>query len=239
MRAFIAALASYAVQAEFIPDSSFKNLILEHKQYVNGANYSPITLNINGKDVTKYIVSDWCTSEGTSYSCNMNNRGHIMNTATFDFDAPDFYKPNLLGGSIEWDVNVSEFECGCISSFYAVKMPSRDWDGKLSTTGDSWYYCDSNLLDSLCPEFDFAEANKYSFMTTPHICNSPDEHGHYSSCDGAGQCNLNIVNQLDWNGYGPGPSYTINTEQDFHVKISFEDADPKSGHLNSFSTTFS
>ena len=31
MRTFIAALAAVAVQAEYIPDSSFKNLILEHK----------------------------------------------------------------------------------------------------------------------------------------------------------------------------------------------------------------
>ena len=239
MRSFIAALAAVAVQAEWIPESSFKNLILEQKQYVNGGNFTPITININGKDTTKYIVSDWCSSEGKSYICNMNNRGFIMNSEVYESTAPDFYRPNLLGGSIEWDVNVGEFECGCLNTFYTVKMPSKDWNGNLSTAGDSWYYCDANVHESLCPEFDLQEANKYSWATTPHTCNSPNEHGHYDYCDGAGQCALNIVDQLQWNGYGPGQQYTINTEQDFHVKVSFEDADSSSGHLNSFSTTLS
>ena len=27
---------------------------------------------------------------------------------------------------------------------------------------------------------------------------------------------------LAWNGYGPGSDYTINTDDPFHVKVSFE-----------------
>jgi hypothetical protein len=194
MRSFIAALVAVAVQAEYIPhDSSFKHLILEQKQQVNGGNYSPITINIDGVDTTKYIVSDWCTSEGKNYVCNMNNRGFLMNDPVFDVSNPNFYKPNLLGGSIEWDVNVGEFECGCLNTFYTVSMPGKDYSGKLNPVNDHFFYCDANVAESLCPEFDLMEANKYGFATTPHTCNAPSAVGHYDYCDGAGQCNLNIV----------------------------------------------
>lgn len=168
----------------------------------------------------------------------MNNRGFIMNDPVFDTNKPNFYTPNLLGGSVEWDVNVGEFECGCMNTFYTVKMPSRDYGGNLNPANDHWFYCDANVQDSLCPEMDLQEANKYSWATTPHKCNAPNDKGHYDWCDGAGQCALNIVDALEWSGYGPGSQYTINTEQPFHAKVSFEDVDDK-GHLNSFSTTLS
>lgn len=187
MRSFIAALAAVAVQAEWAPhESSFKHLILEQKQFVNGGNFTPITVTEDGVDTTKYIVSDWCTSNGKDYTCNMNNRGYIMNGPSFDTGNPDFYIPNLLGGSIEFDADVSEFECGCLNTFYTVKMPSKNSSGGLNHNNDHWFYCDANVHDSYCPEMDLMEANKYGFATTPHSCNAPNDKGHYDYCDGSG-----------------------------------------------------
>ena len=235
MRAFVAALAAVAVQAEVIPDTTFRHLILEHKQYVN-SNYTPIDITVDGKKTTKYIASDWCTSDGGSFTCNMNNRGFIIDSPTFDKATPNFFAPNLLGGSVEWDVDMSQHECGCFNTFYTVKMPAKVQDGSLWNT-DGYFYCDANVGNhggAFCPEFDLQEGSKYSFATTPHMCSLPNAQGHYDWCDGSGQCALNIVDMLDWNGYGPGEQYTINTDLPFHVKVSFEQ--DESGNLAGYST---
>ena len=47
---------------------------------------------------------------------------------------------------------------------------------------------------------------------------------------------MNIADQLQWNGYGPGSQYTINTEEQFHVKVEF--LTDSNGQMNGFSTTF-
>ena len=232
MRSFIAALAVIGAQAF----ETSKYSTFSEKQQANGT-FSPITLTIDGVDTTKYLVTDWCSSSGKEYICAMNNRGYIMDTPNWDATNPQFYTPNLLGGYIEWDTDVSAFECGCLNTFYTVKMPGRDWGGSFDTKNDHWFYCDANVQDSLCPEMDLQEANKYSYATTPHKCNSPDGDGHYTYCDGAGQCALNIVEQLGGNDYGPGSQYAINTEQPYHVKVSFEDTDAN-GNLQSITTTF-
>jgi len=145
-------------------------------------------MNIDGVDTTKYIVSDGCSSDGTSYNCAMNNRGYIMDTPTWDANDPKYYRPNLLGGYIEFDADVSGHDCGCMNTFYTVKMPGKDWGGSLDIKNDHWYYCDANVTDSYCPEMDLMEANKYSYATTPHKCDAPDGDGHYSFCDHGGQC---------------------------------------------------
>jgi|Transcript_32346 hypothetical protein len=223
MRAFVAALAAVAVQAEMIPESTLKNLILEHKQFVN-ANYTPISVTVDGKKTQKYIASDWCTSDGAEFVCNMDNRGFIIDDANFDKSNPNFFTPNLLGGSVEWDVDMSEHECGCFNTFYTVSMPAKTADGSLWNT-DGYFYCDANAGNwggAFCPEFDLQEGNKYSWATTPHSCNAPNSKGHYDWCDGSGQCAQNIVDQLAWDGYGAGAQYTINTEQPFHAKVTFD-----------------
>ena len=213
MRTFLAALAAVAVQAS---DSKFE--ILEGKQMPSNGN-TPITVIENGQALTKYIVSNGCSSSGADYSCAENHRGFIINDSYFDTNNPNFYKPNLLGGSVEWDTNLSSHECGCFSTFYTISVPAKHQDGSLWNT-DGMFYCDANNGNgSWCPEMDLMEANKYSFATTPHKCDAPNDKGFYSNCDrnGIGE---NVVEQLAWNGYGPGSQYTIDTTQPFHVKVT-------------------
>ena len=149
---------------------------------------------------------------------------------------PKYFKPNLLGGSVEWDIDLSNHECGCIAAWYLVKMPGKDDDGNLWMDTDGYGYCDANQVDgNWCPEFDIMEANKWSWATTPHKCDSPSDKGHYYYCDQGGTCAQNIYDQLAWNGYGPGDSYTINTDQPFHAKVQF---DSDNNQFSSFTTTF-
>jgi len=48
------------------------------EQAENYGNFNPINMMIDGVSTTKYIVSDWCSANGSDYVCKMNNRGYIM-----------------------------------------------------------------------------------------------------------------------------------------------------------------
>ena len=163
MRTFIAALTAAAVQADS-GTAAFKALILEHKQLVN-SNYQPITITVDGVETEKYVASEGCVSKNKQFTCEMSERGYIINDPIFDTKKPNFFMPNLLGGSVEFTVDMSEHECGCMNNFYAVKMPAHGPNGKPRPT-DGYYYCDANAGKSsgeFCPEFDFMEGNKFGF----------------------------------------------------------------------------
>jgi len=192
-------------------------------------------VTVDGTPTTKYIASDGCSSSGADYNCPMNNRGYIINTPNWDTSNPDFFTPNLLGGSVEWDMNVSGFECGCFNTFYTVSMPGKKSDGSLDWQ-DGYFYCDANAGNwggAFCPEMDLMEANKYGLQTTPHKCNSPSGSGHYDYCDGSGSAK-NVIDELGWNGYGPGGQNTIDTTQPFHVKV---DLNASGNNFNQVVTT--
>lgn len=109
---------------------------------------------MDGEEVTKYIASNNCTSEGSSYICEANSSGYIIDAPVFDLNEPNFFRPNLLGGRVEWDVDLSAHECGCVNSFYLVYAPAKAEDGSLERT-DGYFYCDANAVGGvLCPEFD-------------------------------------------------------------------------------------
>ena len=159
-----------------------------------------------------------------------DSRGYLLETPKLDSTNPQYFKMNLKDYAVEYDVDLSDHDCGCIAAFYLVSMPGVDEDGKLWMDTDDYGYCDANqVAGNWCPEFDIMEADKYSWATTPHTCDAPNDKGFYYHCDMGGTCQQNIVNDLDWNGYGPGDWYTIDTTQPFHAKVEF--------HWDSFTTT--
>ena len=146
--------------------------------------------------------------------CTGPSKGYLT---TEDRISPtSFYKPNLLGGSISFDVNISETPCGCIASFYQVEMPARNGNGFVPGS-DNDYYCDANGVGgSWCPEFDIMLANNEFLYSAPHDCSAPDA-GRYDWCDQAGTPALHI------NSYeGLGTKGTkIETRRTFNVKVEY------------------
>ena len=109
---------------------------------------------------TYYVAADFGSSGGSDYYCPAGGRGYVSNSP----NDKDYFIPNLLGGSIEWDVDLSQHECGCIAAFYMVKMPGVNSSGQTWWETDGWGYCDANqVAGNWCPELDLFEANKYSF----------------------------------------------------------------------------
>ena len=138
--------------------------------------------------------------------------------------SPDsIFKPKLLNGYMTYDVDLSTISCGCVAALYTSLLPGKNSSGDFEPSGDNLYYCDASAVDgNFCPEFDIMEANKYSWRSTHHACVDP-VNGHYSNCDGSGQCH---VSHTEWseNEFGPGGS-VIDTNQQVSVRVDFSERD--------------
>lgn len=97
---------------------------------------------------------------------DFNNRAYLSTVDSIDPSA--YFKPNLLGGSMEYDADLSQVGCGCVSALYTVLMPGID------NSSDPFKYCDASKVGGhYCPEFDIMEANKYAYHVTGHKCDAP------------------------------------------------------------------
>jgi hypothetical protein len=187
-------------------------------------NFTPVTVTEDGEAKTVYIASPWWYTGvgGDEVQLPYGGRSYLSVT---DYDTPEgFYKPNLLGGSIEYDMDLSQMTCGCIAALYLVRSPAHYDDGSYDST-DGFYYCDAQAVGGeYCPEFDIMEANQYAYQTTAHPCYT-SYNGHYTdNCEHGGLCIQNSVdnwNHSGINNYGPGSWYQIDTTKEFHVKIEF------------------
>ena len=187
------ALAAFAAAANASVMSKFDSYTLK-------TNGDALTIKENGVDKTVYVVGNGVHGSGRDYNIDWNGRGYLSTTP--DLSPESFYTPNLLGGTVEYDVDLSGKDCGNVAAFYLCSMPGKDDSGNYWNT-DGFYYCDANKVDgNFCPEYDIMEANKYAMQTTPHSCDAPSDKGHYYNCDKGGQCWQNTAEKMD--GYGPG-----------------------------------
>lgn len=116
---------------------------------------------------------------------------------------------------MEYDMDLSEVGCGCVTALYSILMPHVE-EGE-----DEFKYCDANNVGGhWCPEFDLMEANKFAFHSTAHRCDAPTN-GIYDTCDRAGECTLNVLTNDRPGDFIPGSLDGIDTNQEFHVKVDF------------------
>ena len=193
---------------------SQQQLFNPHKAMAQQNGFGAIQVKEDGKEKTLYLTNQ-CSTSGDKIDCPHNGRATL--SATPNLDPSGFYKPKLLGGSVEYDVDLSQMKCGCVAAFYTVALPAIGSNGQPHNT-DGYYYCDANnITGEYCPEFDIMEANQYSWRTTPHSCSGSGP--HYDSCDRGG----NAVTDLQQKGV-LGPGKKIDTHSPFHVKIAFENS---------------
>ena len=84
------------------------------------------------------------------------------------------------GGFVEYTVDLSQVDCGCITAFSTRVMPVKFENGDLNPSYDDMYFCSAQHEDALCPEWDVMEANRWSFRSVAHACDPPNENGFYS-----------------------------------------------------------
>ena len=155
------------------------------KQLNDDDNFVSVDIKVDGETKTLYIATDSILAAGGSTATMpADSRGYLHETPTLDTTNPQYFKMNLKDAAVEYDVDLSNHECGCIAAFYLVSMPGVDQDGNLWMDTDDYGYCDANQVDgNWCPEFDIMEADKYSWATTPHTCDNPNDKGFYYHCD--------------------------------------------------------
>ena len=134
----------------------------ESQVYSNG--FSPIKITVDGYAQTYYIAAYFQSYNENEFVVPPNGRGIISRVPWMSYDDDMYFKPNLLGGSIWYTVDLSQHECNCVAAAYLVKMPGKDSNGNTWWDTDGYGYCDAQAQGgNLCPEVDLMEANKYAF----------------------------------------------------------------------------
>ena len=146
--------------------------------------FQPLIVDVDEVETVLYVQYPYAwsrrspTDNDSTLSFDFNNRMHLSTQQEIDRNA--FFTPNMLGGSIEYDVDLSKVGCGCVTAIYSVLMPAVDSPQNAFPFG----YCDANKVGGYwCPEFDIMEANKHAFRSTGHTCDEPDASGAYHNCD--------------------------------------------------------
>lgn len=124
------------------------------------------TITENGYERTLYVHPDSSNASLTIENGSELEYGADMRLNLTNSESPDdHYKPNLLGGVVEYDVDLSDAGCGCISELSSVLMPALE-DSEEEPRG----YC--NASDTRCPGFNFMQANSKAFHSESRSCNS-------------------------------------------------------------------
>ena len=172
--------------------------------------FPTVDVTVDTRKKTLYIANTpWWQAEGGSNNVKLPHNGRAYLSETPTLSPESYFKPKLLGGYMEYDVDMSQVTCGCVAALYTVLMPGKQWNGDYNKGEHNMYYCDANQVGgTFCPEFDIMEANQWAFHTTAHACDAPNAGGAYGNCDRGGSCTAEIHNDSD---YGPGNQYKINT----------------------------
>ena len=141
---------------------------------------------------------------GTNLLIDDNNNVFLQSEP---IDGADYsFKPDLRGGMIEYDIDMSWNDCGCVSSLYLV------------ANDNEWCSQDAQIDDDVhCPSIDVMQANNYGFNVGANSCSN-------GICDAISQCmyDMRVEGAAEYGegAYGPAGSL-INTYSLFHVKTEF------------------
>lgn len=127
-----------------------------------------------------------------------NNRAFILDLDDASTTWSAHYH-NYLGGSVAFDVNVSDVGCGCAAGVY------------LTTSNDetcNWSDYDANVTPQ-CTTIDLVEANMWGFRAGYMPCMD-------GSCNAAAKCSSSVTSD-----YGPTGIEAIDTMKSYNVKTSF------------------
>lgn len=149
----------------------------------------------------------------------------------------------LTGQEFTFDVDVSKLPCGMNGALYLSEMEANGGKSKLNKAG-AYYgtgYCDAQCFTTpwvngvgniegkgiCCNELDIWEANSRATHIAPHTCSKPglyqctgDECDDEGVCDKAG-CGMNPYRVKDFDYYGRGKEFRVDTKRPFTVVTSF------------------
>lgn len=176
-------------------------------------------LNMQGVSGGAYAAGYGGNVSSDALTLEHNAGFSILSECVDSWTPESFNRLAFAGKTFSFRVDLSRVGCACNLALYLIATPGLDEFGVPNPGQDGDFYCDANEVGGQwCPEVDIMEANTHAFQATPHICDPPNEKGHYANCDRGG-CGLNTRDMPG--SYGPGASFTIDTTKEFEVHTSF------------------
>ena len=83
---------------------------------------SPIEVDVNGGTRNMYMVGSGSSAGASGYTLHHNSGVKLVQKD--GMDPNQFFKPDLLGGSIEYDIGLKDVDCRCNAAFYMVSSPA-------------------------------------------------------------------------------------------------------------------
>lgn len=134
------------------------------------------------------------------------NRAFVTDAAN-DYESMWAYGHDLLGGSFNYTVDVSNVGCACAAGAFFVDLNDEEC---------SWNAKDEDVTPQ-CASIEIMEANIYGFNVASNPC-------EFGSCDIVSQCRASITTDSDVGGtevYGYGSGYSIDTSMPYKVSTKF------------------
>ena len=90
------------------------------------ANTKELRILENGANKTVYLQSQggFTTPNETAFTIPHGRQLFLTNTSSWG--PSNFYNPNMLGGSIEFDISLGDAGCSCNMAVYLARMPYFD-----------------------------------------------------------------------------------------------------------------
>ena len=82
--------------------------------------------------------SDMSVDEGQN-EMTMNGKDRAYLSWSETPEPHSYFKPNLVGGYMSYDVDISNVPCGCVTALYQTLMPARTENGDLFER--AYWYC--------------------------------------------------------------------------------------------------
>ena len=132
----------------------------------------------------------------------LNNRAFVTDQP-YDDSTYWAYWHKYIGGTLMFDVDVSNVDCECAAGVYLVELNDEHCSWNEKSPGET----------PQCATVDVMEANKHGFRAQSLPC-------EFGVCDEESQCSAS-ANAVSNMMYGPGAEYIINTQEKFCVKTQF------------------
>ena len=131
---------------------------------VTASAYQEFNMSVDDVLQTKFIKSQtWTTAEisNENKSVRIGNNNSLVFRNNADNALSSVFKPTLMGGAIEYTVDLSSNDCGCVTGLYAVEMTNQcnpetptEFDSSQQAAGEA----------PKCAGIDIMQANKYGFQ---------------------------------------------------------------------------
>ena len=133
--------------------------------------FEPITVTVDDDATVLYAMSDRSRTglaiddfySRLTLTGNPNGRSYFVTDMTDDGN-DYFFKPQLLGGSVEFDIDLRGVECGCSTSLELLGMPGLDENGDIRIGNNGIPNCDARGNNKAkCPQAKLHVANTNGF----------------------------------------------------------------------------